>query len=380
MSVSLTEVRGGADLKTWVRFPLDLYRRDPLYIPQLIGEEIDFFTAAKNPSFAIADTRLVLARKDGRPVGRICGIIHRAEADKLGYRRGRFGWFECVEDPAVAQALLGHLETWFRQESCREMTGPHGFTDLDPEGMLVEGFEAQPTIAGSYNKPYYPTLVTALGFEKAVDYVETRIEFPQEMPPLFRMMEKKVQPAAGAEGCRLVGGLTKRRVMQYAPQFWAVLEASFEPLYGVTPLTDDQRAFYQKKYFGFIDPRFLQFAVDASGRLQGFFLGLPSLSRPFQRAKGRLWPFGFFHILRGFKRFDTVDFYFAGVHPQANSKRIMPLMALGMWRALKAANVRFVESNRELETNTGVVGVWSRYNLVSRRRSRIFRKELRQAE
>ncbi|RPJ72155.1 MAG: hypothetical protein EHM15_09845 [Desulfobacteraceae bacterium] len=241
MSVSLTEVRGGADLDTWVRLPLELYRGDPLYIPQLIAEEFDFFSAAKNPSFAIADTRLVLARKEGRPAGRICGIIHRAEADKLGYRRGRFGWFECVEDPEVARALLGHLEAWFRQESCREMTGPHGFTDLDPEGMLIDGFESLPTIAGSYNKPYYPALVTALGFEKEVDYVETRIEFPQEMPPLFQMMEKKVLPAARSEGTRLVPGLTKRDVMKYAPQFWEVMEASFEPLYGVTPLTKTNR-------------------------------------------------------------------------------------------------------------------------------------------
>jgi hypothetical protein len=256
------------------------------------------------------------------------------------------------------------------------MTGPHGFTDLDPEGLLVEGFDAQPTIAGSYNKPYYARLIEALGFEKQIDYIETRIEFPQELPPLFQMIEKKVLPAARADGYRLVEGLTKGQVMKYAGQFWEVLEASFEHLYGVTPLDNTQKAFYQKRYFGYIDPRFLQLAVDGAGKLQGFFLGLPSLSRPFQRAKGRLWPLGFLHILRGFKQFDTVDFYFAGVHPHANSKKVFPLMALGMWRALKAAGVRYIETNRELETNMAVVNIWSRYNVVNRRRSRIFRKNL----
>jgi hypothetical protein len=376
MSVSLTEVCGGADLRTWVRLPFELYRGDPLYVPPLIKDELDFFTPAKNPSFGIADTRMVLARKNGRPVGRVCGIIHGPEAEKLGYRRGRFGWFECIEDPEVARALLGHLEAWFAHESCREMTGPHGFTDLDPEGMLVEGFEALPTIAGSYNKPYYPQVIAALGFEKEIDYIETRIEFPREKPPLFQMVEKKVLPAARAEGLRLLTGLTRKGLMEYAGQFWEVLEASFEHLYGVTPLSSGQKAFYQKKYFGFIDPRFFQLAVDGSGRLQGFFLGLPSLSRPFQRAGGRLWPFGFLHILRGFKRFDTVDFYFAGVHPRANAKKVLPLMALGMWHALKAAGVRYLETNRELETNTGVVGIWSRYNVVNKRRTRIFRKHL----
>jgi hypothetical protein len=179
-----------------------------------------------------------------------------------------------------------------------------------------------------------------------------------------------------AEGYRLVEGLSRQGVRQYASQFWDVLEASFANLYGVTPLTDEQKAFYEKKYFGFIDPRFLQLAVDGAGKLQGFFLGLPSLSRPFQLAAGRLFPFGFLHILRGFKRFDTVDFYFAGVHPRANPKKILPLMTLGMWRALKAANVRYLETNRELETNTAVVNIWSRFAVLNRRRTRIFRKDL----
>ena len=376
MTISISEVHSRSELEQWVKFPLGLYRGDPNYIPQLTREELDFFSPVKNPSFKIADTKMLLSRQDGRIVGRVCGIIHKLEAEKLGYRRGRFGWFESVEDPEVGRAMLQYLEDWFIREGCQEMTGPHGFSDLDPEGMLAEGFEWQPTIAGSYNKPYYPALIEALGFQKEVDYIETRLEFPQEMPPLFQMIAKKVMPAAQAEGYRLLEGLSKKGVMQYTGQFWALLEASFAHLYGVTPLTDDQKAFYEKKYFGFIDPRFLQLAVDGSGNLQGFFLGFPSLSRSFQLAGGRLFPFGFFHILRGFKRFDTVDFYFAGVHPRANPKKILPMMTLGMWRALKAANVRYLETNRELETNTAVVNIWSRFSVVNRRRTRIFRKDL----
>jgi len=379
MEIAVTEVHGTSDLKKWVELPNALYRGDANYIPQILREELAFFSAAKNPSFKISKTKLLLARNGERVVGRVYGTIHSLETRKLGYMRGRFGWFESVEDPAVAAALMGHLEKWFIAEGCREMTGPHGFSDLDPEGMLVEGFDALPTIAGSYNKPFYPVMIEALGFQKDVDYIETRLEFPQEMSPLFQMFAKKVVPAAEAEGYRLLEGLTKKGVKGYSRQFWDLLEISFEHLYGVTPLTDDQRDFYENKYFGFIDPRFMQLVVDGSGRLQGFFLGLPSLSRSFQRIGGRLYPFGFLHILRGFKRFDTVDFYFAGVHPQADVKRILPMMALGMWRALKAANVRYVETNRELETNTTVVNIWSRFTVVNRRRTRVFRKSLRSA-
>jgi len=379
MEVTVIEVHGTSDLKRWVELPNALYRDDANYIPQILREERDFFSPAKNPSFKISKTKLLLARSGERVVGRICGIIHSLETRKLGYMRGRFGWFESVEDPDVATALMGYLEKWFIAEGCQEMTGPHGFGDLDPEGMLVEGFDALPTIAGSYNKPFYPVMIEAFGFKKDVDYIETRFEFPMEMPSLFQMFAKKVLPAAEAEGYRLLEGLTKKGIKEYSGQFWDLLEASFEHLYGVTPLTDDQKAFYEKKYFGFIDPRFMQLVVDGSGRLQGFFLGLPSLSRSFQRMGGRLYPFGFFHILRGFKHFDTVDFYFAGVHPQADVKRILPMMALGMWRALKAANVRYVETNRELETNTTVVNIWSRFGVVNRRRTRVFRKSLERA-
>jgi hypothetical protein len=376
MTISISAAQNRSDLKQWVTFPLDLYRDDPNYIPQLIRDELDFFSPEKNPSFRVAEAKLLLARRNGEVAGRVFGAIHRLETQKLGYKRGRFGWFESVEDPEVAAAMLGELEKWFVREGCREMTGPQGFSDLDPEGMLVEGFDALPTIAGSYNKPYYPSLVERFGFEKEVDYIEQRVEVPQEPPALFKMMEKKALPAAEAEGYRLVQGLTKKRLQGYVGQFWEVLEAAFEKLYGVTPLTDEQKAYYTRKYFGYIDPRFLQMVVDGQDRLQGFFLGLPSLSRAFQKAGGRLWPLGFYHILRGFRQYDTVDFYFAGARPGANPQRILPLMILGMYRSTRAKNVRYIETNRELETNTMIVNIWSRFNVVSKRRTRIFRKRL----
>lgn len=376
MTISISEVQNRSDLKQWVMFPLGLYRNDPNYIPQLIRDEIDFFSPGKNPAFKVAEAKLLLARRNGETVGRVCGIIHRLESQKLGYRRGRFGWFESLEDPGVAGAMLERLEKWFAAEGCREMTGPHGFSDLDPEGMLVEGFEALPTIAGSYNKAYYPKFMEAFGFEKEVDYIEQRVNVPQEMPALFKMMEKKALPAAEAEGYRLVKDMTRKRLLGYAGQFWDVLEASFAHLYGVTPLTAEQKSYYEKKYFNYIDPTFIQLVVDGRDRLQGFFLALPSLSRAFQKARGRLLPWGFFHILKGFKRFDTVDFYFAGVHPDSNPQRVLPLMTLGIYRAVRQRGVPHIETNRELETNTAIVQLWARFGVVNKRRTRIFRKNL----
>jgi hypothetical protein len=270
--------------------------------------------------------------------------------------------------------LLGYLEDWFVRVGCREFTGPHGFSDLDPEGLLIDGFEALPTIAGSYNKPYYPRLIENLGFEKEIDYIENRIEFPRDNP-LFKRMEKRVA-AAENDGYRVVKLRKKKEILKYIDQWWDVLEVSFENIFGVTPLTDEQKKYYTKKYFGFVDPNFMLMVADPQDRIRGLFLGLPSLSRPFQKANGRLFPFGFLHILRGFKKFDTVDFYYAGIHPQANARKVFPIMALAMHRVLKEHNVKYLETNRELENNVSVTGIWAKYTLVNKRRTRIYKKQL----
>jgi hypothetical protein len=374
MSLSILEVQTRSELKEWVLFPFRFYREDPFYVPQIIREELDFFSADRNPSFKIADTKMLLVQQNGKTVGRICGILHKLEEKKLGYKRGRFGWFECIDDAKAAAALLGYLEDWFTREGCREITGPHGFSDMDPEGLLIDGFEVLPTIAGSYNKSYYRRLIEDFGFEKEVDYIEHRFEFPEDHP-LFRRMKKRVA-AAERDGYRVVKLRKKKEILRYVDQWWAVLEASFEHLFGVTPLTDEQKKYYTKKYFGFLDPNFLIMVADRQDRIQGFFLGLPSLSRPFQKASGRLLPFGFLHILRGFKNFDTVDFYFAGVHPQANARKILPIMTLAMYRVLKEQGVKYIETNRELETNIAITGIWSKYSVVNKRRTRIFKKQL----
>jgi hypothetical protein len=375
MTISIIEVQTNSELQAWIDFPIRFYRNDKKYVPPIRREELDFFSADRNPGFQIADTKLLLVHQNGKAVGRVCGILHRLEEKRLGYRRGRFGWFECIDDPHAAQALLGYLEDWFAQQGCREITGPHGFSDLDPEGLLIEGFEAVPTIAGSYNPPYYRRLLEDYGFEKEVDYLEHRVEFPKDSP-LFKKMDRRVA-AAEKEGYRLVKLTKKKDLLKYADQWWEVLEASFAHLFGVTPLTDAQKKYYTQKYFGFVDPDFLLMVVDRHDRLQGLFLGLPSLSRAFQKAGGRLFPFGFWHIFQGFKKYDTVDFYFAGVHPEGNARKIFPIMALAMHRALDKHGVKYLETNRELETNTTITRIWIKYAVINKRRSRIFKKDLK---
>lgn len=376
MSIQIEEVSDRKALKRWVRFQYDLYRGDPCFVPQLISEELDTMDRSSNPAFEVAQVRLLLALRDGEPVGRVCGIIHGLETEKLGHKRGRFGWFEAVEDPDVSRALLSHLEEWFRAEGCAEMAGPLGFTDLDPEGLLIEAFDALPTIAGSYHKPYYRELLEDYGLTKEVDYQEFRIVVPPTDHPVVQLLRKKAARDQEKHGLRPVRCRRRKEVRAYLPQFWSVMERSFEKLYGVTPLTRDQVDYYTEKYFGFVDPDFVQFVVDEDDRLVGFYVGIPNLSRAFQKAGGRLFPTGFWHILRAFKKTDTVDFLLAGVDPDWSASKVLPTLAVEMHAALVRRGIRFAETNHELETNTTVTGIWSKFEIVNTRRTRVFTKPL----
>ncbi len=376
MSIQIIEVAGRRSLKRWIRFQHDLYAGDPLFVPELISDELDTFNPEKNPVFEVADIRLLLVERDGEPVARACGIIHHLEADKLGYKRGRFGWYESVEAPTVSDALLSELERWFRVEGCTEMAGPLGFTDLDPEGLLIEGYDALPTIAGSYHKAYYRTLLEGYGLSKEVDYQEFRIRIPPEDHPVIQTLRKKAARDQEKHGLRPLRIAKRKKLIEWTPQFWQVMERSFAELYAVTPLTRKQIDYYTKKYFGYIDPDFVQFVVDAEDNLVGFYLGIPSLSRAFQKSGGRLFPFGWFHVLRAFRNADTVDFLLAGVDPDWSASKVLPTLAVEMHRALVRRDVPYAETNHELETNTTVTGIWSKFEVVNTRRSRIYSKAL----
>ncbi|MEM1081580.1 MAG: hypothetical protein AAGH65_08370 [Pseudomonadota bacterium] len=358
-------------MKRWIDLPYRLYRNEPNFIPQLRREQRRFFDAKRNPNFTTADTLFLLAEQDGAVVGRICGIVNALETDKLGHRRGRFGWFECIDDRTVAHALFDAVRAWLEQQQCVEMTGPHGFNDLDIEGLLVDGFDALPTINGSFNFPYYIELLESYGLVKDVDYLDTRAVVPDRLP-LFEKLRKRLAQSE----YEVVTCASTKALKTHLPAIWALLEESFEPLYGVVPLTEAQRAFYTNAYFDFLDPDFVKLVFKPDGLLVGFMIAIPSLSTAFQRANGRIFPFGFWHIVRAFRAPDTVDFLLAGARPGEPSTTLTALGLIAVFDTLRARGVRFIETNHELEENTTVHQMWSKLERVQVRRSRIYRMDL----
>ena len=373
MSIDVHQVASRGELKSWIELPYRLYRGHPYQVPQIFSDELAYFDQRKNPAFEVSDVRLFLASDAGQVVGRVCCIVNTLETAKLGYKRGRFGWFECADDRRVAERLLDTAADWFRSEGCTEMTGPQGFTDLDPEGLLIEGFDHLPTISGSYNFPYYQRLLEDYGLEKAVDYIEFRSLVPQDSA-LFERMRRRF---ARDESYRVVTCDSRKEMLSHVGAVWEVLEAAFADLYGVMPLTEKQKDFYTKKYFGFLDPDFVKLTFSKQGELVGFIIAIPNLSSALRRARGRLLPLGFLHLLREYRRPTAVDFLLAGVKPGEPSGLIFGLNAIAMYDTLNQRGVRYMETNRELENNTTITGIWSKFERVFSRRSRVYRLALR---
>ncbi|MCK5058561.1 MAG: hypothetical protein KAT34_18040 [Candidatus Aminicenantes bacterium] len=376
MSIDIKVVETKKDLKSFVKFPFKVFKDNPYWVPQLIVEDMEIFDRRKNPAFDSADAKLFLAYKNGKPVGRIAGILSFAANEKYNTKNLRFGWFDTIEDYEVAESLFKAVEGWGKELGMETMTGPHGFTDLDPEGMLIEGFNQLTTIAVYYNHPYYPEFTTRYGFEKEIDYLEFKAVTPLEGMPekLLRIGEKIKQRSS----IKLLKFKSKKDVKAVIESVFALIEETYEEIYGSVPISEKQMKYYVTKYFPMLDKDLLQVAVNAEGETVGFMLALPSLSRGFQKAKGRLLPFGWFHILKAVKcKNNTVDAYLAGIKPKYRGLGIDLLMILETGKEIIKRKIEIVESNPELENNLKIQAQWKYFNPVNHKKRRIYRKKIK---
>lgn len=376
MSTRIVPVESRADLKRFILFPHRLYRGNPFWVPPLIRDEMDTLSPVSNPAYEHAEARLYLARRNGTVVGRVAAILSHAANRKYGTRNLRFGWFDAVESVEVARALLDAAAAWGRERGMVTMTGPQGFTDLDPEGMLVDGFRERATISTIYNHPYYPALLERCGFRKDVDYVE----FQGQVPPGTVLPSRLVELAEWAARRSRVAltAISNGRELQhrFGPAIFDLLDESFEELYGTVPLTQRQKDYYIRKYLPLARPDLIKVALREDGEMVGFMIALPSLSRAFQQAHGRLLPFGLVHILLALHKFDSIEFMLAGVHKQFRGKGIDRLMVVDMFRSALSHGVRLAESNPELEDNLRIQNEWKIVPRRQHKRRRIYTRAI----
>ena len=373
MTIILREVKTTRDLKKFIRYPRGLYKDNPYWVPSLFFDDFNTLHWDKNPAFEKSEAKYWMAYRDGEAVGRIAAILNHPFIEKWGDRYLRFGWFDFIDDAEVSSALMGAVENWAEEEELTAVHGPLGFTDLDREGMLVEGFEELGTLATMYNYPYYLTHMENLGYVKDVDWMEYQITVPSE--PIDKI-SRAATIVKKRLGLRLLKIKKKKELMPYAMELFHLLDEEYRHLYGTVPLTEAQMKAYVGQYFGFVSVDMVPIVVNPDGEMVAFGIVMPSLSRALQKSQGEILPLGFIHLLKALKQNDTADMYLVAVRSDYQGKGVNVLLMDQILRSLAARGITLAESNPELELNTAVRGFWKYFEHRQHKRRRCFIKHL----
>ncbi len=379
-SVRIVKVADRKGLEEFIQFHYDLYRGDPYDVPNLRSDELRTLSRDKNAAFDFCEADYFLAYKDGHVAGRVAAIVNNRANERWQRKSVRFGWIDFVDDREVSSALLKAVEDWGRERGMTEIVGPLGFTDMDPEGMLTEGFDQLGTQATIYNYPYYPQHIESMGgWEKDNDYVEFKMFVPDEIPDKYTKVARMVEQRYNLR----VKKLTRREVLRegYGQKIFEVINETFKDLYGYSQLTPRQIDQYVDMYLPMADLNLITLVEDwnADRKLVGVGITIPSLSRAFQKCRdGRLWPFGWWHVLRALKFHKTegVDLLLMGVLPEYRMKGANALMFADLIPWYRKYGFKWGESQVEMETNENVQSQWQYLDKVQHKRRRCYRKGL----
>lgn len=373
MTILIEEVVTLRQLKQFVKFPYRLYKKNPFWVPPIYLDELNTLRRDKNPAFDHCEAKYWLAYQDGHMVGRVAAILNKLHMEKWNQPYVRFGWIDFIDDEEVSKALIATVENWAKQKGMKAVHGPLGFTDLDNEGMLIEGFDEVGTLATLYNFHYYPEHLAKLGYTKDIDWVEYEIDVPSEPN---EKIERIADIALRRNNLTLLKLKNKKELRGYAEDVFDVLDETYAQLYGVVPLSEKQVQAYINQYFGFVNPEFVPLVVDANGKLVAFGITMPSLSRALQKSQGKLLPFGFIHLLKALKKNDRADLYLVGVRREYQGKGVNAALINEMNKVYNKYGIPKVESNPELENNVLVQEQWKYFDKRQHKRRRVFIKQL----
>lgn len=363
------------DLKKYIKFTNDLYKGNDCYVPPLIFDEIDTLRPETNPAFDFCRAQSFMAYRDDKPVGRITAIINDIVNQRTGEKTMRFGWVDFIDDNEVVDALFKAAEDWGRNQGMTAIVGPMGFSDMDHEGMLVDGFNEMGTMATIYNYPYYPSHMERMGFEKEVDWVEFRISIPDAVPEKHQRIADIV---CRKYNLRTVKFTSRKKLKEkYGQALFDLINEAYDKLYGFSPLTQRQIDYYINMYLGFLRLDDVSVIVDGDDKLVGLGISMPSFSRALQKSGGKLFPFGWWHILKAMRgKTDTVDLMLIAVAKEYMSKGVNALLFADLIPAYSKNGYQWAESNPELEENANVQLQWQYFDYRQHRRRRAFKKLL----
>lgn len=373
-AIEIRKVETKRDLKKFINFPFSIYRGNPYWVPPIVFDDFNTLSKDKNPAFDFSEAEYWLAYRDGKVAGRIAAIINNRYIEKWGNKYGRFGWVEFIEDFDVASALFRTAEDWLRAKGMTGVNGPMGFTDLDKEGLLIEGFNELGTMPMIYNHPYYAEYIERLGYTKDVDWLEYEVKVPASIPEKVLRVQNIVAQRTGIHVYEWKKASELKE--KFAKDIFALVDEAYAPLYGTTPLSQRQVDAYIDQYLGFADPRFTKVVVDKDDKLVTFGIVFPSLSRALQKARGRVFPFGWIHILRALRKPTGIDMLLIAVTPQYKAQGAVAFLMTSLIKSCLEAGVVSAETAGELETNVEVQSLWKGYDRRQHKRRRAYIKML----
>ena len=376
MAIQIKTVTTRKDLKTFVRFANRLYKGNKYYVPSMPFDDLNTLDKKKNGAFDFSEAEYYLAYKDGNVVGRVAAIINYKANEAWKVNQVRFGWFDFIDDLEVSKALLDAVIAFGKARGMTQIVGPLGFTDFDPEGLLVEGFDRVSTMALIYNHPYYPEHMKKHGYVKETGWVEYRITLPDELP------EKHIKIAEIVKqkyNLRIVKK-TKRQIRKekYGHKLFKLINETYCVLYGYSLLSEKQIDQYVDVYLGLVDMDMLTFVEVPNGELIGAGITIPSMAEALQKCNGEIFPFGWYYLLKSmyWGKPDTLDMLLIGVRPDWQSKGVNSLVFIDLFQRYRKMGFKYAETNANLETNAKVQAMWTPFEKELHKRRWVFGKEI----
>lgn len=368
----IKEVCSPIELEDFIDFPYRLYRGNRYYVPPLKSDERRTLQSV-NPAFDYCEAKYWLAYRGRKIVGRIAGIINHAFIDSWNKKFVRFGWFDFEDDVIIARALLQQVERWAIVQGMDGVHGPMGFTNFDPAGVLVEGFDQLATLAELYNYPYYVGCIEKAGYHKEVDWVEYKISIPKIVPEKISQLASIVKRR---NKLSVINLHEANNLASYAHAIFELINLCYGHLHGMVPLSEKQIQYYTKRYLSLIRNDYVSLVVDQEGTLIAFGITLPSLSRALQKANGTLFPFGIFHLMRALRKNNMAELCLVAIRPDYQGKGVNALLMEEINKAFTRNGIVTAESNPELEDNKQVQSLWLYYEARQHKRRRCYLKYL----
>jgi GNAT superfamily N-acetyltransferase len=374
MSIQIREVKSRRDIRRFINLPAAIHKNHKNWVPPIYMDDRQFFNPKKNEAFSFSDTILLLAFQGKKPVGRIMGIINHKYNDAHNEQDGRFCFLETYENFEIAQSLIKYIEDWARSKGMKNLVGPLGFSDKDPQGLQIEGYDKPVVIATNCNLPYLVDFVEKSGFSKKIDLIVHTLHIPEIIPEFYKRIHERAQK--NNSDLKLINFKTRKQMKPYVRPVFTLMNEAFKDIYAYASLTEKEMSDFANRYLMILDPRFLKVIEKADKEVVAFILSMPDISEGIRKCKGRLLPFGILQVFRAQKKTNQLNLLLGAIRPDYRNAGLDTMMGVSLLEEAKNAGIEYIDSHLQLETNTKMHAEMERVGGKIYKRFRIFMKAL----